>query len=114
MVVLFQILVPTIVCTLLWTIPESPRWYIQKNKPEKAHKAICSLRNSQEEAEQELLTIREAIEYEKEAISTNYTALFKDPSVRRRLFLTMILNVGQQLTGQGTLPILSPTALFLT
>ncbi|KAF4811134.1 Quinate permease [Colletotrichum siamense] len=103
MVVLFQILVPTIVCTLLWTIPESPRWYIQKNKPEKAHKAICSLRNSQEEAEQELLTIREAIEYEKEAISTNYTALFKDPSVRKRLFLTMILNVGQQLTGQGTL-----------
>ncbi|KAI8170291.1 Quinate permease [Colletotrichum sp. SAR 10_70] len=83
MVVLFQILVPTIVCTLLWTIPESPR---------------C-----QEEAEQELLTIREAIEYEKEAISTNYTALFKDPSVRKRLFLTMILNVGQQLTGQGTL-----------
>ncbi|KAL0932158.1 sugar transporter [Colletotrichum truncatum] len=103
MVVIFQILVPTIVCALLWTIPESPRWYIKKNKPEKARKAMLSLRNSEEDAEQELLSIREAIEYEKEAISTNYTALFKDPSVRKRLFLTMILNVGQQLTGQGTL-----------
>ncbi|KAF6813990.1 sugar transporter [Colletotrichum plurivorum] len=103
MVVVFQVLVPTIVCALLWTIPESPRWYIQKNKEEKARKAMLSLRNSPEEAEQELLTIKEAIEYEKEAISTNYSALFKDPSVRKRLFLTMLLNVGQQLTGQGTL-----------
>ncbi|OHW92224.1 sugar transporter [Colletotrichum incanum] len=103
MVVLFQILVPTIVCCSLWTIPESPRWYVQKSKPERARKVLLSLRNTQEEAEQELLTIREAIEYEKEAISTNYTALFKDPSVRKRLFLTILLNVGQQLTGQGTL-----------
>ncbi|TDZ28954.1 Quinate permease [Colletotrichum spinosum] len=103
MVVIFQILVPTIVCALLWSIPESPRWLIKKNKAEQAMRAMKSIRNTDEEAEQEILTIREAIEYEKEAISTNYTALFKDPSVRKRLFLTIILNVGQQLTGQGTL-----------
>lgn len=103
MVVIFQVLVPTIVCSLLWTIPESPRWYVQKGKPEQARKALLSLRNSAQDAEHELLTIREAIEYEKEAISTNYTALFKDPSVRKRLILTVILNIGQQLTGQGTL-----------
>ncbi|KAJ0162272.1 Quinate permease [Colletotrichum tanaceti] len=103
MVVLFQILVPTIVCCTLWTIPESPRWYVQKGKPERARDVLSSLRNTREEAEQELLSIREAIEYEKEAISNNYTALFRDPSVRKRLFLTVLLNIGQQLTGQGTL-----------
>jgi len=51
----------------------------------------------------EVLAIREAIEYEKEAISHSYSALFKDPSVRKRLYLAFVLNVGQQLSGQGTL-----------
>ncbi|TQN65928.1 putative quinate permease, partial [Colletotrichum shisoi] len=86
MVVLFQILVPTIVCCTLWTIPESPRWYVQKGEPERARKVLLSLRNTQEEAEQELLSIREAIEYEKEAISNNYTALFRDPSIYRKVW----------------------------
>lgn len=49
------------------------------------------------------MAIREAIEFEKEAISSSYSALWKDPSVRKRLFIAFALNAGQQLTGQGTL-----------
>lgn len=47
--------------------------------------------------------IREAIEFEKEAISSNYSALWKDKSIRHRLILALILNAGQQITGQGSL-----------
>ena len=53
--------------------------------------------------------IREALEYEKEAISSSYTALWKDKSVRKRLLLAFVLNAGQQVTGQGTLNSYSST-----
>ena len=55
--------------------------------------------------------IREAIEFEKEAISSTYTALWKDRSVRKRLLLAFVINIGQQLTGQGTLNTYS-TAIY--
>ena len=49
------------------------------------------------------MQIREALEYEKEAISSNYSALWKDKSLRKRMYLALVLNAGQQLTGQGSL-----------
>ena len=110
MVVIFQILVPVIIICLLPFQPESPRWHIQKNNNvEAARAALMSIRDSEQEVEEELLAIREAIEYEKEAISHSYLALFKDASVRKRLYLAFVLNIGQQLTGQGTLNSYSTT-----
>lgn len=49
------------------------------------------------------MQVREAIEYEKEAISSSYTALWKDRSIRKRLYLAFIMNAGQQITGEGSL-----------
>jgi hypothetical protein len=39
--------------------------------------------------------IREALEFEKEAISSSYSALWKDRSVRKRLLLAFVVNAGQ-------------------
>ncbi|CAI7632822.1 unnamed protein product [Penicillium bialowiezense] len=104
MVVIFQLLVPVMILALLPTIPESPRWYVKKgNHIEKARAALRKVRDTEEEVEQELLEIREAIEYEKEAISGNYSALWKDKSLRKRMALALVLNAGQQVTGQGSL-----------
>jgi hypothetical protein len=61
------------------------------------------VRRSEQDIEDELLTIREAIVYEKEVVSGSYLALWKDPSVRKRLLLAFVINAGQQLSGQGTL-----------
>ncbi|KAI1265761.1 sugar transporter [Xylariaceae sp. FL1019] len=109
-VVIFQILVPAIILVLLPFQPESPRWYIKRhNNIDKARHALLRIRDTEQEVEDEILAIREAIEYENEAISGSYKALFKDPSLRKRLFLGIILNVGQQLTGQGTLNSYSST-----
>ncbi|KAL4873654.1 hypothetical protein BDV12DRAFT_159352 [Aspergillus spectabilis] len=104
MVVIFQLLVPVIILALLPTIPGSPRWYIQRgNNVEKARAALAKVRETDEEVEDELLRIREALEYEKEAISSNYSALWKDKSLRKRMILALIINAGQQITGQGSL-----------
>jgi hypothetical protein len=104
MVCIFQLLVPTLIIILVFTIPGTPRWYIQHgNQVEKARAALLKVRNTPQEVEDEILMIREALEYEKEAISSSYSALWKDRSVRKRLFLAFILNAGQQITGQGTL-----------
>jgi MFS family permease len=104
MVVIFQIMVPLIIMILLPFQPETPRWYIQrKGDVDSARKSLSRIRDTEQEVEEELWLIREAIEYEKEAISHNYSALFRDPSVRKRLLLAWVLNVGQQLTGQGSL-----------
>ncbi|KAH8659790.1 general substrate transporter [Xylariales sp. PMI_506] len=104
LVVIFQMLMPLIICILIFLQPETPRWYIKRrNDIEKARQMLTRIRETPQEVEDELLAIREAIEFENEAISGNYTALFKDPSVRKRLLLAFGLNIGQQLTGQGTL-----------
>ncbi|KAI1386528.1 general substrate transporter [Hypoxylon trugodes] len=104
MVVIFQMLVPIIIIVLLPFQPESPRWWIKRhNNIEEAKKALRKIRETEQDVEFEVLAIREAIEFENEAVSGSYLALFKDPSVRKRLYLAFILNVGQQLSGQGTL-----------
>uniref|UniRef100_L2FMR9 Sugar transporter n=1 Tax=Colletotrichum fructicola (strain Nara gc5) TaxID=1213859 RepID=L2FMR9_COLFN len=102
MVVIFQMLVPIIIIIALPFQPE--RWCVQKKGDiDSARAALMRIRDTEQEVEEELLTIREAVEYEKEAISSSYSALFKDASIRKRLYLAFVLNVGQQLTGQGTL-----------
>lgn len=103
MVVIFQIMVPIIIMVALPFQPESPRWYVKKNRVEEARSTLRKIRDTEEEVEEELLAIREAIAYENEMISPGYSALFKDKSVRKRFGLAVVLNVGQQLTGQGTL-----------
>lgn len=104
MVVIFQLLVPIIILAQLWAIPETPRWYIQHgNRLNDARASLYRVRDTDQEVEDEILVIREAIEFEKEVISSSYSALWKDKSVRKRLYLALILNAGQQITGQGTL-----------
>jgi MFS family permease len=97
-------MVPVFICAVLPFIPETPRWYIQKNSNvEAARRSLHLVRDTEQEVEDEILMIREAVEYEKEATKSRYSALWADPSVRKRLYLAFIINGGQQLTGQGSL-----------
>ncbi|EMD61434.1 hypothetical protein GGP41_004049 [Bipolaris sorokiniana] len=103
-VVIFQMLVPIIILSQVFFIPESPRWYVQKSRDyEKARQSLGRIRDTEEEIEDEIRTIREAIEFEAESISSGYSALWKDKSIRKRMYIAMIVNGGQQITGQGTL-----------
>ncbi|MCJ1308176.1 hypothetical protein MMC25_001828, partial [Agyrium rufum] len=104
MVVIFQLLVPIIILILLCFLPGTPRWFIQHGgQIDKARASLRKVRDTEQEVEDEILIIREALEYEKEAISSGYSALWKDRSVRKRLLFAAVINAGQQCTGQGTL-----------
>jgi len=92
-------------------MPESPRWLIaRRGDIEGARKTLLQVRTTEEEVDAELLAIREAIAYEQEVAPTAKQQLFsiwKDKSIRKRLGLAFMINVGQQLTGQGTLNVYS-------
>lgn len=103
-IVIFQMMVPILICVLLPFIPETPRWYISHGNVEGARHALLQVRDTEQEVEDELLQIREALEYEREQKSTSsYKALWMDKSVRKRMWIAFIINAGQQLTGQGSL-----------
>lgn len=106
MVVIFQLLLPVIIICQLPFMPESPRWLVHRKRDvEGARKVLQQVRDTDEEIDNELAAIREAIQYEREALDSGkraYMTLLKDASVRKRLLLTFVLNIGQQLTGQGT------------
>lgn len=112
-VVIFQLLLPVLITIQLPWVPESPRWLIhRRNDVDAARKALFRMRSDSVEVEAEILAIRQAIEYEKEGVSTGakwYLQMIKDPSIRTRLLLGFAINIGQQLGGQGTLNSYSST-----
>jgi len=103
MVVIFQLLMPSVVLGCIFFCPETPRWYVQKGKIDQARESLRQVRDTEEEIERELTEIREALEYEKEAVSGTWKPLWTDKSVRWRFILALVINAGQQLTGQGSL-----------
>ncbi|KAL2204537.1 general substrate transporter [Sarocladium strictum] len=102
-VIIFQLVAPILIIGLLFTCPETPRWYVKKDRIEEGMKVLRSVRNNEELVREELREITTAIAFENESISPGYSALWKDRSIRRRLLLAVLLNVGQQLSGQGSL-----------
>lgn len=114
MILIFQILCPVIILALVPTIPESPRWYIQKGKIDAARASLRRIRDTEEEIEAEILQIREAVEYEAKSVNSQgigsvYRTLWCDHSLRRRFLIALVINAGQQLTGQGSLNSYSST-----
>ncbi|OBT93220.1 hypothetical protein VE01_08834 [Pseudogymnoascus verrucosus] len=112
-VVIFQLLLPIVIMVQLPFIPESPRWWIARHgNVDEARASLKRVRTTDEEIEDELLSIREAIAYEQGAAPgkrQQYLSFWKDKSIRRRLCLAFLINIGQQLTGQGTLNAYSST-----
>ena len=94
---------PVLILMQVPFIPDSSRWFVKRNKIDKARRSLTRVRDTHQEVEDELLMIREALEFEKEAISSSYSALWKDRSIRKRLLLAFVVNAGQQITGQGSL-----------
>lgn len=62
-------IVPVIMSVLLFTIPESPRWLLEKGKTEKAKKALYWLRPDPGSVEGEIVSIQAAIDEAKVRLS---------------------------------------------
>lgn len=102
MAVIIQVINPIIICSTIFLVPETPRWYMQHDREADARRSLEKVRRP-EEIDQELFEIREAIIYENTYTKGSYKQLFVNKSYRNRLILAVIINAGQQFTGVGTL-----------
>ena len=98
--------------------PESPRWYIKKNKYRQAFQSLCRLRNTPMQAARDLYYIYAQINEEKEIIGkSNYVSrffeLFTIPRVRRATLASFVVMLAQQMCGINIIAFYSSTIFKL-
>jgi hypothetical protein len=58
-----------VVCCLVYLCPESPRWYLTKDRPLEAYHAICRLRHEKVQAARDLFYMHTLLQAERDAMS---------------------------------------------
>ncbi|MDQ5920886.1 MAG: transporter, family, galactose:H+ symporter, partial [Pseudomonadota bacterium] len=86
-------------------LPESPRWLMLKGKKEKAVKVLHKILNTQEEIDNEILEIQEAIESDR---GVSFGGVFKGYFLKI-LIMGIILQMFQQLVGINMMIYYAPT-----
>jgi len=94
--------------------PESPRWYMKKNRYPEAYKSLLRLRNHPLQAARDLYYIHAQLEIEKEVIGqsnflTRFTQLFTIPRVRRATLASFTVMIAQQMCGINIIAFYSST-----
>ena len=91
--------VPSIVASLIWFQPESPRWLASKGKVDQARHTLMLFRKHGD-VEHELSQILLSIELERNMSQGTYAACFKGTN-RRRTLIVLAVNFFLQATGQA-------------
>ncbi|KAH6663700.1 sugar transporter [Halenospora varia] len=94
--------------------PESPRWFMKKNRYPEAYKSLCMLRNTPLQAARDLYTIHVQLVEEARIIGTsNYVTrfieLFTIPRVRRATLASFTVMIAQQMCGINIIAFYSST-----
>ena len=89
---------------LVYFCPESPRWYIKKNRYRDAMRSLLRLRNSPVQAARDLYYIHVQLQVEKEFIgegnySRRFIELFTIPRIRRATLASFVVMIAQQMCG---------------
>lgn len=103
-----QGLIPLIQVLTIWFLPESPRYYVSKDKIEQAERVLKKhhIGNSEDEIDLKLVQfemreIEMAIELEKINTSSSYMDFIRLKNFRKRTFLICYLPCIMQLSGNG-------------
>ena len=94
--------------------PESPRWYMKKNRYKDAFRSLCRLRNTPMQAARDLYYIYAQINEEKDIIGhsnyvTRFIELFTIPRVRRATLASFTVMLAQQMCGINIIAFYSST-----
>lgn len=94
--------VPLII--LIYLCPESPRWYIKKNRYEDAFRSLLRLRNDPVQAGRDLYYIHVQLQVEQEFIGhghyvKRFVELFTVPRIRRATLAASVVMMAQQMCG---------------
>ncbi|CAG0891792.1 unnamed protein product [Darwinula stevensoni] len=90
--------IPVIFISLLFLIPETPRWYLSKGKKKQAKKALIWLRSKGHDVDSELIGINTHIEAQMRQ-KTTLKDLVTKPLYVRALFISLGLMFFQQFSG---------------
>ncbi len=93
---------------------ESPRWYMKKNRYQKAYESLVRLRNTKLQAARDLYYIHSILVEESAIIGTsNYVTrfgeLFTIPRVRRATLASFVVMIAQQMCGINIIAFYSST-----
>ncbi|ANB15304.1 myo-inositol transporter ITR1 [Sugiyamaella lignohabitans] len=108
------VVAPVFVCLQVYFVPESPRWYIRKNRHDKAFQSLLRLRNTKVQAARDLYYMQIMIAINEE-LNKEHNALFDIFAVgrnRRALYASQIVMFMQQFCGVNVIAYFSST-IFL-
>ncbi|GKZ31346.1 hypothetical protein AbraIFM66950_011866 [Aspergillus brasiliensis] len=94
--------------------PESPRWYIKKEKMRNAYQSLCRLRNTKLQAARDLYYIYAQIKVEQSIAgesnyATRFVELFTIPRIRRATLASFVVMIAQQMCGINIVAFYSST-----
>ncbi|KAK7920990.1 hypothetical protein PG985_009012 [Apiospora marii] len=101
-------------CVLIPFCPESPRWFMKKNRYRDAYSSLIRLRNNPIQAARDLNSIHAQLMVEREAIHgssyiTRFIELFTIPRIRRATLASFVVMIAQQMCGINIIAFYSST-----
>jgi sugar porter (SP) family MFS transporter len=99
---------------LIYFCPESPRWYIKKNRYTDAMRSLLRLRNHPVQAGRDLYYIHVQLQVEEEYIErgnifVRFIELFTIPRIRRATLASFVVMIAQQMCGINIMAFYSST-----
>lgn len=73
-----------IVCCFVYMCPESPRWYLSKNRHQEAYASVCQLRHEKVQAARDLFYMYTLLEAERETMAIGKANKLKEFFTIRR------------------------------
>jgi len=85
-----------VVALLVWTVPETPRWVLQKKGFDEGLAVLSTLRAA--DASEEAKEMEQKLNQEQQGASVSYVTLWTDKNLRYRVFVATWLQVAQKFT----------------
>ncbi|EKM76181.1 hypothetical protein AGABI1DRAFT_115942 [Agaricus bisporus var. burnettii JB137-S8] len=107
--------IPAVPLTIgVWFCPESPRWYMKKNRYQDAFKSFLRLRNTELQAAKDLFYVHRQLIEERSALKGStylgrFFDLFTVPRLRRATLASWVVMIAQQMCGINIIAFYSST-----